>query len=468
MKISINRRDTMWNLLGIIMSMCTNLIILPFVLRFLDDNSVGLYYVFMSLSSLTALFDLGFTASVSRSMTYAWSGASVLKSFGGDAEHGDQPNYFLMKRLIRACKRIYMLLSSAALVLSLTIGIVYINQISTEIDWHIAIGSWVIYAAGIFLNLLYGYYAVFLRGVGAISNVNKAAVFSRLLQIILCIVLLFCGLGLVGVSVAYVCYGFIYRFLAKIYFYKFKGIGDELKNIKIRKDEYQTKELLKIIWPNTWRDGLVTLSDFCLNQATTIISSLYLSLYETGLYSLCVQLASAIAQVASVMLTAYQPSMQSAYASKDNDTMKKNVSLITTSYVTLFASGMAGVIIVGRPLIAIVKPSYEFSIPLMLVVGCYQFLLKYRNNYCVYFSSTNRIIYSKSFVLSAIVCIGLSLVSTGVFRLGAYGLAFSCIISQIVYNAWHWSILAHKELEMAPKDVIKIGFTEIKKMILRQ
>lgn len=467
MKINVNRRDAMWNLIGIIMAMGANLIMLPFVLYFLDDSSVGLYYVFMTMSSLSVLFDLGFTASVSRIMTYAWSGAKELKLFGCDVEHDDKPNYILMQRIIRSCKYIYTTLSATALFLTLTVGTYYIYTISEDIERSTVLISWMIYSVGIFLHLLFGYYAVFLRGVGAISAVNKATVLSRLLQIILCSVLLLCGFGLVGIAVAYVCYGVFYRLLAKNWFYRFNGIGNELKKVNLKKDEYKTKELIKIIWPNTWRDGIVTLSNFSLNQATTIISSLYLSLYETGLYSLCVQLASAIAQIASVMLSAYQPSMQSAYANKDKETMKKNLSLITTSFVFLFALGMVVVIILGRPLIALVKPSYEFSILLMLSVGLYQFLLKYCNNFCVYFSSTNRIIYTRSFVISAVICVVLSLLSTGVLKGGAYGLALAGIMSQLIYNAWHWAVLAHQELRITPTYVLKTGFSEAIKLVAK-
>ena len=58
----------------------------------------------------------------------------------------------------------------------------------------------------------------------------------------------------------------------------------------------------------------------------TIVSSLYLSLEETGIYSMGVQLASAMVTFAYAMYTSYQPSIQSAISNKDDETLRKNFS----------------------------------------------------------------------------------------------------------------------------------------------
>ena len=92
--------------------------------------------------------------------------------------------------------------------------------------------AWIICSIAIFLNLYFGYYGSFLRGVGAISDANKATVYSKAVQIIVTIVLLACGFGIVGTSVAYLVYGTLYRIIARQSFYKYKGIGDRLKEVK--------------------------------------------------------------------------------------------------------------------------------------------------------------------------------------------------------------------------------------------
>ena len=39
------------------------------------------------------------------------------------------------------------------------------------------------------------------------------------------------------------------------------------------------------IWPNAWRDGMVSASDYLCTQVGTVICSLFMTLPETGIYS---------------------------------------------------------------------------------------------------------------------------------------------------------------------------------------
>lgn len=173
------------------------------------------------------------------------------------------------------------------------------------------------------LNLYFGYYGSFLRGVGAISDANKATVYSKAVQIIVTIVLLACGFGIVGTSVAYLVYGTLYRIIARQSFYKYKGIGDRLKEVKNIIPIEEIKEMFWTVWHNAWREGIVSLANYLANQATTIICSLYMPLTQTGSYSLAVRLGMAVAQVSSAMYTANQPVLQSAYINNDKAKMKK-------------------------------------------------------------------------------------------------------------------------------------------------
>lgn len=301
-----------------------------------------------------------------------------------------------------------------------------------------------------------------MRGVGAVSEVNKATILAKLLQIVASIAMLANGLGLIGVSIAYLLYGLTFRLISKRYLFKYKGLGEKIKVMKADRGINSVIVLLKRIWPNTWREGLVTISNYMLNQATIIIASLYLTLAETGVYSLAVQLTSAIATIAATLYTTYQPSLQSAYTNRDTETQKKNMSVIVFSYCGIFLLGMLGVIIVGRPLFRLIKPEYNLSIALLVGIGIYQFILKYRNCFCSYISTTNRLIYAKSFVISAVLCIIFSVLLVGVLKWGVAGLIIAQIMSQAVFNVWYWPAFVHRELKMTPRDIIVIGHREIK------
>ncbi|MCI8483223.1 MAG: oligosaccharide flippase family protein [Lachnospiraceae bacterium] len=461
MKITVKRKDAVWNLIGTILAMGANLMILPFILIYLTEDDIAIYYIFTSLAGIAALIDFGFSPSVARSMAYAFSGVDEIRAVGAGEKRTEEPNFVLMKQLIKTCKIIYLMLSLAALVISILAGSAYILYLSKTAHGYRYLIPWLIYAFSIFLNILFGYYSVFLRGVGAVADVNIATICSRAVQILLSVVSLILGFGLYGIALAYLLYGFLFRIIAKHKFFSYKGIRAGIQNVQEKIQWIEVKELLQNLWPNTWRDGLVTMANYLVGQATTIIASLCLSLTDTGILSLCVQLATAIATVSMILLTVYQPALQSAFAERNEKAQRYYLSTIVTSYILLFFAMTAGLVLVGVPVIRILKPSYILDLKLLLLVCLYFFILYLRNSYCSYISTTNRLFYSRSFVIAAVLCVIFSSLFAGYFRMGAYGIVWGQILSQVVFGAWYWPWFVHKELCLKEGEMWRQGLTGI-------
>lgn len=457
MKVRISKKDVIWSYIGTLMSMGANLLMLPFLIYFLSEEMLGLWYIFASIGAIATLFDMGFSVTFARNITYCWSGAKRLKKENVEFVANSEPDFSLMKNVLVTCKIIYGILGGIALVLLLSVGTMYIKYVSRDIHSSVPIISWIIYAVAAFLNLYYGYFASFLRGVGAVERANKNTVYARMAQIILTVVLLFCGAGLIGACTAYLVYGTVFRLLGKYHFYKFEGIGQRLSDIQEKTDWKQIKELFLMVWHNAWRDGAISIANYLCNQASTVICSMYLSLAEVGIYSIGVQIAQAIAQISGTLYTAYQPELQSAYINSNIDKMKKSMSVIVMTFVYLFIIGTVGVIVVGLPILRFIKPSTVVSIPILIGLCIYQFMLKFRNCYTSYFSCTNRIIYVNGFIFSALLCVLLSVVMIGPLHFGIWGLIISQIISQAIYNVWKWPVKAHKEMNLSIVELIKIG-----------
>ena len=100
----------------------------------------------------------------------------------------------------------------------------------------------------------------------------------------------------------------------------------------------------------------------------------------------------------------------------------------------------------------------------MLGVGLYQFMLKYRNCFTSYFSCTNRIPYTKAFIISSVVCVMLALAMLW-GGLGVWGLVLAQIIGQSIYNVWYWPIKTHQDLEMTVKDMLTVGSKETYRLL---
>ncbi|UZT05994.1 hypothetical protein ONV75_15530 [Clostridium sp. LQ25] len=462
MRISVTKKDIIWSYIGTIMSMSANILMLPFIVYYLDSEMLGLWYVFSSIGSIATLFDFGFAVTFARNITYCWSGANELKKENVTFVEKQEPNYYLMKRVLYTCKRIYLIISLVALLLLITIGTVYIRYISRNVIGNKHIVAWFIYAFAVFLNLYYGYFASFLRGVGAIDEANKNTVLARTAQIMATIILLAAGAGILGASIAYLVYGTLFRILGKFKFFRYHNIGEELKCIYDTQDKQQIKELFFVVWHNAWRDGFIAICNYFCNQISTLICSAYLTLSETGIYSLGVQIATAIATISATLYMAYQPGLQEAYISKNRIKLRNIMSIIVTIFILMFFIGTIGTVFIGVPILRLIKPETVIAIPVLLGLCIYQFILTFRNCYTSYFSCTNRIIYVKSFMISAVLCTILSFIFIGPLRLGVYGLIVAQILSQIVYNVWAWPIKAHREMELSFYEMARIGINQVK------
>lgn len=461
MQIRLKKSDVIWSYLGTILSMGANLLMLPVIIFYLDAEMLGLWYVFVSLGAIAALFDFGFSVTFARNITYCWSGADKLQKVDVSFAENNEPDYLLMKKVLRACKVVYLRLSASALFLLLTAGLVYIIYVSRHIDGFEHLIAWVVFSIAVFLNLYYGYYASFLRGVGAVGEANKNTVIARAAQILLTVVLLMLGLGIIGVCIAYLAYGTLFRVLGKWKFYRYKHIGErlgEVKQIILRSD---VQPLVRIVWHNAWRDGVISLSNYLSNQATVIICSLYLTLADTGVYSIGVQIAMAIAAISGTFYMASQPQLQSAYITHDVEKTRETMSVIVVSLVVLFILGVITVVTIFLPFLRMVKPDAIVSVPILLGLCVYHLILQFRNCYTSYFSCSNRILYMKSFIMSAVLCIILSIVFTGRLHWGVWGLIGAQILSQLIFNVWYWPVLAHREMQLSAFDMVRIGNNQL-------
>lgn len=457
MNINLSKKDVAWSYIGTFISMASNLLLLPFIVYYLDNEMLGLWYVFVSIGAIATLFDFGFAVTFARNITYCWSGAGELKKENVAFVENRVPDYRLMKQVLYACKIIYFRISSTALILLLTLGTAYVTYISQSINGSEHIYAWIIYAVAVFLNLYYGYYASFLRGVGAIDSANKNTVIARCVQIIVTVFMLVLGTGIIGACTAYLVYGTLFRTLGKYKFYRYKGIGKKISAAEENVTKQDTNKLIGIVWHNAWRDGLIAVSNYFCNQASTLICALFLSLTETGIYSIGVQIAMAIATISGTLYTAYQPELQASYINRDIEKTKSTMSLIVMSFVYIFFVVTTVFIFVFMPLLKLVKPEMIVSLPVLFGLLAYHFILKFRDFFSSYFSCTNRIFYMKGFIASAILCVIFSFIAVGYLNLGVWGVIIAQFVSQIVYNAWKWPKDACKEMHLSIKEMMCMG-----------
>lgn len=464
MGIKTTKSDVLWSYAGTFMTLGSNFLLLPFLIYFLNGEEFGLWNVFLSIGGIVVLFDFGFNPTLARNVAYSWSGAKKLNKIDVVFVDNHQPNINLLKKLIYTCKRIYLIISLIALILLLTVGTLYVFYLSDKLNGYNHVIAWFIYCIAVFLNLFYGYYITFLRGVGAIKQLNIATVLSRTFQIVSGIILLFLGFGLIGVALSYLGYGLLFRLISKVTFYKYDNIGSRIENDDSNVDLVDIKETFVSVWHNAWRDGLVSIASYLSNQATVIIASVFLSLTATGIYSVSLQLVSALAAISGVLYSAYQPALQSAYINNNVESSKKMMSTSMTIYILLFWISFIALLVIGIPLLELMNPETIFNIPILFGIAIYTFLLKYHSFFASYISNTNKVPYMESFIISSFLGVILATILMSFTNFGVWGLIVAQIVVQGIYNNWMWPYRVMKSLNTNLLEMFSIGLKEMKRI----
>ena len=433
--IKIGKADLIWAYIGNFFKVAANIILLPVVLKMLSDDELGIWYVFGSVSQIVVLLDFGFAATVARNIAYAWCGVdSLQKDSVGPLRKGQETNFEYFKQVLDTCRIIYLIIAGVALLLLLSAGLFYIRSLDET-----AIAAWIIYSIGVAVNLLYCYYTSFMRGIGAIAENNKAAVISKTTQIVFTIALLMAGMGIMGVSIAYLASGLVLGIASKLYFENYENIKEKLKTVKNRSTIAEIKNMFGIIWYNASKDGLVTVANYLNTQANTLICSSVLGLATTGSYGLSVQLATITVTIAGIPFSSALPKLQEKAAQKDKDGSCRLFSGTMVMFVASYIA-LTGVVVLLLPVIKWLKPTLIIDVSMLLIVFFLLFIDKIYHLCASLISTFNTLPYTNAFFISSICSVILSYVLATYTYLDLWGIMLSPIIVAAAYNLWKWPI----------------------------
>lgn len=461
MNIVTTKKDALWSYAGQACRLGINFAIIPMLLVYLNEDEVGLWYVFMSFTSFTSLLQLGFSPALARNIAYCYSGArGVIRKGAVEADANGDVDWRLFSNLILLSKRFYRVIAAVAFVLLASLGSVYVFFITANTTASAAL-PWSVFCISMFLNLYFTYYESLLRGIGEIAGVNKSMIVSVCAQLIVCFVLSACGFGLLAPVLGYAVQGIAFRSACSRFFWRNANIASNISpsSYKQHRDNQYQKELYRTLSPNAYRDGWVSLATYLMSQSNTLICSAYLSLSEAGTYSLTVQIVNAVANFASVLTNAYHPSIQAAYVRKDMNRMRSLVSRSFVSYLLIYAIGCIGVYVVITPLLSIIRPDSVLDGYYMVVVFIYYFLYKNQSNFAAYISDTNAVPYTAPFVISSIVGTGLTVVLVSAVGMGMWGLILGQLLAQAVYNNWAWVRYVCRMLEISLSSLTRMGLS---------
>lgn len=428
--------------------LASSFILLPFLLSLLDDDSLGLWYVFLSVNSFVVLFQAGFAPTFARNIAYCWSGARSLTVEGVDRTgfQDQRIDFSLFANVVYASKILYGIIAVVVLIGLLTGGTAYILSITGRIPLGVSLPAWAVFCAGVFLNMFFSYYESLLRGVADFPDINKSTIASSSFQIIVSALLLMSGFGILSCALAFCVQGVLFRTLCRRAFLRYQGIGANLQKERGETSFSKAWSIVKVVAPNAVRDTIVSFSNYAVTTANTIISSLFISLSLTGSYSILLQLVNAAGNLANVAITTNQPALQSAYARGDTDLERELTGKTAIGFIGIYTACSIGIIFVLVPLIGLFKPKFQYDLLLLLLMILYIFLWKQHSMCATFLTNTNRLPFVKAFVVSSAAGCLLTVALLQMTDLGVYALVLGQLLAQLAYNNWKWPMTAARRL----------------------
>lgn len=465
--MEVSKRDLIWSYLAQFLSIATGVIVLPAVLRFLQAEEVGFYYVLLSVGALVSLVNFGFTPQFSRNITFVYSGVKTLFKESIDTDNAQKNNeidYRLLKLVVSTARHTYSVLAWIALGLMATLGTFYIAYVTENftIVRH-AVWIWSIFALSIFFNIGYGYYGALLQGSGQVRQGQQALIVSRLLQIVMSYVVLSRGGGLLGWVIINLLTPFVQRGMSYVFYFT-----PELKR-KIRSYNIPSQErrgLFKILWHNAKRGGVCSFSGFLTNQSTVMLAGAFLSLSDVASFGLMQQLFNVGGSIANTALVTYQPQMSYWIAKGKQDLMRRKMAWCMQLFYVLFLLSFIAIVFLAPIFLRwIGSNSILPSVYIMVVFGLLRFLDGNYWNMCQVFTMSNRYPFVRDVLLTGVGISGLSYVFIVLIPCGIWGLIMGIGICQLIWNDWYWFRKSLSELKMSLGDFLNVGYVELRSTI---
>lgn len=439
------KKDVLWGYLSQFLQYGAALLVLPLLLTKLTSAELGVWYVFMTISALVSMLDMGFTTTLARNVSYVMGGAKRLQKRGYEVvEQTGDIDYGLLKAMIAASRRIFFLIATVALVLLVVPGSAYILHVAREqVDQQAVLLAWSVFVFATVLNLFYKYYTPLLQGRGLYAGFYKSSALANLGFVAISAVLLLAGLGLLAVALGYLVSALVGRWLSWRYLYdaSFKAQLEQTPEAAM-----STAEIFGFMWHNAWRLGLGVIGAFLILRANTLLSSAYLGLATTAAYALTLQVFSVLQSVSTVVFNVQLPKLAQYRVTNQRKALIQTMELGLGWALGLFTLGTVMLLWLGTPLIRWIGGQTELlSVPLLTWIGLMMLLELSHSLAAGVIVTGNHVPFVKPALLSGAAIVLLSWVG---LKYGGFDVAWligSQFVVQLAYNNWQWPWCVYQE-----------------------
>jgi hypothetical protein len=423
-----------WSWLFNFLRLASGLILLPLVLRKFTTADLGMYYVLLSLSALVPLVDFGFGPTIGRFVGYAMGGATSFQAHGLSKQvNSAGPNYSLLWQLLFGSRALYRRLVFALLVV-LGVWGTYLVEMRIQETSSVLLTrlAWLATLLAALFDIYSNWWVVFLRGTNSVLSAARIDVLAMAVRLVVAAALLLGGGGLLSVPVGSLFGSFIQRYLAR-------RRCLELLSGHPGPETAEFKQVLRVLWPNTWRAGMIFLGGYLTVNANTAICLHTLGLPANAQYGLSVQLLNVIAGMAAVWTSVKWPIVAQYHARHDFGAVQRILRPRIWLQSLTFLS-MAVVLLLFVPFLLAHFGSEKKVLPrewlALLALG--SFLDLQLGFWTTVIFIGNRLPFLWPVIAGNALSLALSLTLVHFSPLGLGALVLGPLVAGSLYNYWYW------------------------------
>ncbi len=420
-------------------------ILLPFILHKMPQETVGIWNIFQTITALVLLLDFGFRPTFARNISYIFSGVKTLQRDGVAHTTSEAAvDYSLLKGTLLAMKRFYRWMALAVFALLATAGTAYFYYILQKYsgDRQDALIAWILLIAINCYNLYTFYYEALLTGKGYVTRAQQINMLGQAVYLALAIGLIYAGFGLTAIVASQLISTVIRRILTYRVFFT-----PELKANIESVEPQEPKAILSAISPNAVKIGLTQLGGFMVNKSAILIGSAFLTLEQVACYGITIQVMDILARCATVFYQSYLPKLAQCRAENDLNGLKRYYILCTGSLLAVYAVGGVAWIFLGNWALDLIQSQTHFVPAAMLMVMLLISTLEHNHAVSAGFiMADNKIPFFIPSLVSGAATVALLWLFLSPLHMGIWGLILAPGIAQLAYQNWKWPSVVIKEL----------------------
>ncbi len=422
--------------------LASGLLLLPLVLRKLSTEELGMYYVLLSQVALAPVVDFGFSPTVLRFVSYVMGGAEAIQAQGVGKSTCAGPNFGLLWQLFFTTRALYRVIAFILFVIAGVWGTYLVEmRIQETPSPNITRVAWFITLTATVLNVYSSWAPVFLRGMNEVLTSVRITVWASVVRFIIAVGLLLAGAGLMSLPLGDLVGSVIQQVVARrVCLRRLQGHPPPEKG--------HVWQNLRIMWPNSWRMGLLSVSGYLTVNANTAICLSVLGLTANARYGLSIQLVGVISGMAGVWTQVKWPVIGQQRARHDYAAIQRTFwPRLWLQYLTFMAMAV-GLLLCGQPLLQLVGSGKQLlPSPWLGLLTLNAFLEAQVSLWGALILTENRFPFLWPSLASNLLSLGLSLTLVHTTSLGLGAFVLAPLIAQSLFTYWYWPLYGARGIQ---------------------